>query len=260
MSDRPAPAGRRTALAHQVRYALAHPERVVPHLRRSARDTWLRLTTRDHVEYYRAVMRHDVARSPRVAVGSKSEQRWLALGKLQFDYLVGHGLVPSSRLLEIGCGNLRAGWRFIDYLQPGRYYGIDISPDILFAAQDTIVRYRLQDKVPVLTPVPDLRLEFLPDDYFDVVHAHSVFSHSPIEVIDECLAHVGRIMRPDGFFDFTFDRTEGPEHQVLREDFYYRTETLCDLAVRHGLTAEFMWDWETGNTHKQSKLRVRRTG
>ena len=33
-----------------------------------------------------------------------------------------------------------------------------------------------------------------------------------------------------GFFDFTFDRTEGTEHQVLREDFYYRTETLLDLA------------------------------
>ena len=63
-----------------------------------------------------------------------------------------------------------------------------------------------------------------------MVHAHSVFSHSPVEVIEECLSHVGRIMKPDGFFDFTFDRTEGAEHQVLHEDFYYRTETLVALA------------------------------
>ena len=47
-------------------------------------------------------------------------------------------------------------------------------------------------------------------------------------------------MTPGGFFDFTFDRTEGTEHQVLREDFYYRTQTLIDLARRHGLQAEFM--------------------
>ncbi len=90
-----------------------------------------------------------------------------------------------------------------------------------------------------------------------MVHAHSVFSHSPIDVIEECLAHVGRVMKPDGFFDFTFDRTEGAEHHVLREDFYYRTETLVALADRHGLTGQFMADWEE-LPHQQSKLRVTR--
>jgi predicted TPR repeat methyltransferase len=104
--------------------------------------------------------------------------------------------------------------------------------------------------------VSDLKLEFLPSGYFDVVHAHSVFSHSPMDVIEECLAHVRRVMKPDGFFDFTFDRTEGAEHHVLREDFYYRTETLIALAARHGLSGEFMTDWEE-LPHAQSKLRVR---
>jgi hypothetical protein len=70
-------------------------------------------------------------------------------------------------------------------------------------------------------------------------------SHSPVEVIEECLAHVRRVMKPDGFFDFTFDRTDGAEHHVLREDFYYRTETLVALAGRYGLNARFMTDWET---------------
>ena len=64
-------------------------------------------------------------------------------------------------------------------------------------------------------------------------------------------------MVPGGFFDFTFDRTEGAEHQVLREDFYYRTQTLLDLATRHGLTAEFSEDWER-LPHDQSKIRVTR--
>ncbi len=105
--------------------------------------------------------------------------------------------------------------------------------------------------------VRDLKLAFLPAEHFDVVHAHSVFSHSPVEVIEECLAHVGRVMKPDGFFDFTFDRTDGTEHHVLREDFYYRTETLVALAGRYGLSAQFMTDWEK-LPHQQSKLRVTR--
>ena len=105
--------------------------------------------------------------------------------------------------------------------------------------------------------VNDLKLVFLPAQKFTVIHAHSVFSHSPLPVIDECLAHVGRIMTTDAIFDFTFDRTEGEEHQVLREDFYYRTETLVELANRHGLDAQLMTDWaETG--HPQSKIRVTR--
>ncbi|GAA3441826.1 class I SAM-dependent methyltransferase [Planomonospora venezuelensis] len=240
---------------HQIRYAVRHPGRIVPHLRRLARDTWIRLRTDDHVSYYRAVMKSDTARSPEAAVGSKSHARWLALGQMQFDYLVGHGLRPEHRMLEIGCGNLRAGRLFIDYLHGSGYYGLDISPDILVAAQHTLAEYGLREKLPHLTPVRDLRFAFLPDRHFDVVHAHSVFSHSPLHVIDECFAHVGRVMKPGGWFDFTFDRTEGREHQVLREDFYYRTETLLDLAARHGLAARFMDDWEK-LPHKQSKIRI----
>ncbi|RMI38964.1 class I SAM-dependent methyltransferase [Streptomyces triticirhizae] len=245
----------RASIVHQVRYAARHPERVVPYLRRTARDLWLRAKYRDHVSYYRAVMASDAGRNPEAAVGSQSHERWLALGLMQFDYLKQHGLAPEHRMLDIGCGNLRAGWRFIDYLEPGHYYGIDISPDILVSAKRTLVTYDLQAKLPYLTISGDLTFDFLPDGHFDVVHAHSVFSHSPIEVIDEALSHVGRVLAPGGFFDFTFDRTEGREHHVLHEDFYYRTETLVSLAERRGLKAQFMEDWER-LPHGQSKIRV----
>ncbi|WP_406729172.1 class I SAM-dependent methyltransferase [Streptomyces sp. GD-15H] len=247
----------RSALTHKVGYALTHPARVVPYLRRATRDTWLRLKHTDHVSYYRAVMVSDTRRNPEAAVGSQTHERWLALGQMQFDYLIEHGLRPGHRMLDIGCGNLRGGWRFIDYLETGNYYGIDISPDILIAAKKTLVERGLQDKLPHLTLTGDLTLDFLPGDHFDVVQAHSVFSHSPLEVIEQCLAHVGRVLTDTGFFDFTFDRTEGTEHQVLREDFYYRTETLLHLARKHGLHGRFMGDWEK-RPHGQSKIRVSR--
>jgi SAM-dependent methyltransferase len=247
----------RSRLTFKLAYALEHPDRIVGYTRRRCRDAWLALRSTDHVAYYRAVMQSDAARSREAAVGSKTHESWLQIGQLQFDYLLGHGLKPDMRMLEIGCGNLRAGRLFIDYLDPGNYYGIDISPDILLAAEGVVGQYGLQAKLPHLALVRDLRLEFLPDGQFDVVHAHSVFSHSPIAVIGECLAHVGRVMAPGGFFDFTFDRTDGAEHQVLREDFYYRTRTLTELAERHGLEATFMADWET-LPHDQSKIRVTR--
>jgi SAM-dependent methyltransferase len=255
VSNPPASATRSSVL-HQLRYAIKHPGRIAPHLRRLLRDARLHLAARgDHVAYYRSVMADEVARNPEAAVGSRSHKRWLALGKMQFDYLVEHGLRPEHRMLEIGCGNLRAGWRFIDYLEAGHYCGVDISPDILFAAQQVLIERGLQAKLPMLTPVRDLTFAFLPAQHFDVIHAHSVFSHSPLPVIEECFAHIGRVLRPDGWFDFTFDRTEGREHHVLREDFYYRTETLVDLAGKYHLEAMFMSDWEA-RPHRQSKIRV----
>jgi SAM-dependent methyltransferase len=236
----------RSRLSYKLGYALRHPGRVIPYVRRRGRDALLGLKSGDHVSYYRAVMKSDAARCAEAAVGSHTHESWLKLGQMQFDYLLRHGLEPGDRMLEIGCGNLRAGRLFIDYLDPGNYYGVDISPDILLAAQ-----------LPHLALVSDLKFSFLPDAQFTVIHAHSVFSHSPLEVIEECLAHVGRIMTPDAVFDFTFDRTEGAEHQVLREDFYYRTETLTALASRYGLSARFMKDWEE-LPHAQSKIRVTR--
>jgi SAM-dependent methyltransferase len=247
----------RSRLSYKLSFALRNPGRVLPYARRRSRDALIGMKASDHVSYYRAVMKAETARNREAAVGSKTHDSWVKVGQLQFDYLIGHGLQPGDRMLEIGCGDLRAGRLFIPYLNPGNYYGIDISPDILLAAQETIARDDLQGKLAHLELVDDLKFRFLPAGQFTVVHAHSVFSHSPIEVIDECLANVGRVMSPDGVFDFTFCRTEGPEHQVLREDYYYRTETLLKLAGAHGLDAELLEDWDE-LPHPQSKIRVTR--
>lgn len=248
-------ADERHSLAYRIRYALEHPDRVVPHLRRTARNLVIGATRRDHVSFYREVMRRNVAADPDLAIGSANRDRWMTLGKWQFDFLVEHGLQPHHRMLEIGCGNLRGGWRFIDHLEPGHYVGVDISPDVLFEAQRTLVAFSLQDKRPTLTPVRDLRLDFLPAGAFDVVHAHSVFSHTPIEVIDEFLTHVGRVMAEGAFCDFTFNATAGEEHGVVREDYYYRPETLVRLARDKGFEAEHIGQWAP--EHRQDKMRVR---
>ena len=69
---------------------------------------------------------------PRQEVGGL----WDQVGRLQLDFLRGRGLEPEARLLDVGCGCLRGGVHLVEYLSPGRYYGIDISPALLEVGYD----------------------------------------------------------------------------------------------------------------------------
>lgn len=243
----------RNRLAHKVGRAVRRPGIVWVYLRRRLRNRRLRSRHRDHVSFYRAVMADDVARrSALAAVGTPTEERWLAIGKMQFRYMTEHGLDPGHRLLEIGCGNLRAGWRFIDYLDPGGYVGVDISPDILLAAERTVAERGLQEKLPRLFLIDGTGLDFLPEGHFDAVHAHSVFSHCPIDVVEASMRSALRVMRPGAWFDFTYNESDEGEWGFLDEDFYYPTTTLLALGERIGFDAKPMEDWH----YKQAKIRL----
>ncbi len=47
------------------------------------------------------------------------------MGATQFRLLTTLGLRDHHRLLDFGCGSLRAGRLLIPYLNPGNYYGIE---------------------------------------------------------------------------------------------------------------------------------------
>lgn len=56
---------------------------------------------------------------------------WDEVGIWQFHLLKDLGLQPEDFLLDVGCGSLRGGRYFIDYLDPGRYYGTELYGPIL---------------------------------------------------------------------------------------------------------------------------------
>ena len=243
----------RNSLMHKTAQAFRKPALVKKYARRVLRNKRLQRTSQSHPEFYRAVMADDVKHRKAIgAVGTEREGRWKAVGKKQFRYLRSHGLDRHHHLLEIGCGNLRAGRHFIRYLEPGHYTGVDISPEILLAAQDTIVQDGLQDRDSRLFVVAGTSLAFLPADRFDVVHAHSVFSHTPIEVIVAYFDEVYRVLRPGGFFDFTYHDTDEKPWNFLEEDYYYPTDLLLEYARKAGFVGGPADEW----IYPQPKIRL----
>jgi hypothetical protein len=247
---RPQPAGRPEPAA---RPAPVWPEPTA----RPQPSVWPEPAARQPTGRPQAATRPQPAARPEPAGRPQDREAWLRVGQMQFDYLIGQGLQPGDRLLEIGCGSLAAGHLYIDYLSTGNYYGIDFSPNVLLAALQAISEYSLQAKLPHVTLAGDLKLGFLPASKFTVVQAPTVFLNSPIEAIGECLAHVTRVMTADAIFDFAFDRTAGAGRQSFVDDYYYRADTLIDLADHYGLDAELLKDWDQLGL-PQSKIRVTR--
>ena len=156
----------------------------------------------DYLDAYRRHTDLRAQRDPKTAIGGM----WEEVGQMQIDFLSGEGLSSDLRMLDIGCGTLRAGRHFIRHLDAEGYTGVDISEGVIEAGKTLLVDEGLVDKRPrlIANTAGDLRFEMFSDEKFDFLLAQSVFTHLKEEHIEECFANVGRIMGPDSRFYFTF--------------------------------------------------------
>ena len=85
-------------------------------------------------------------------------------------------MLPSSRLLDVGCGPIRAGVHFISFLNAGNYYGVDYNNSFIKAASLLIAEKGLSDQHPTLRVVSDFDFSAL-NQQFDFVNVFSVLNH-----------------------------------------------------------------------------------
>ena len=124
---------------------------------------------------------------------------WREKRDFQIAFLRRNGLLPSSTLLDIGCGTLRGGVPIIDYLDSGNYTGVDVRSDIEAEARSELSEHGLDDKRPNLLYGAEIAALDL-ETHFDFAWAHSVLFHMTDEHLDACLAFVRRHLQPYGVF------------------------------------------------------------
>lgn len=187
---------------------------------------------RPYSEYYAAAMQVRTAYDPKFAVGG----RWDEIGRLQFDFLRSQGLQPSHRLLDFGCGSLRGGLHFIEYLDEGGYYGVDISAQALEAGRAFLRERGLEGKRSTLRLTHDLSFADYEGRTFDFIIAQSVLTHMPLEDIETLFANVHKLLHPDSIFFATyFDGGSRTYTTQNRLNFYFPFETLREAGARRGL-------------------------
>ncbi|HBL31051.1 MAG TPA: hypothetical protein DD490_29840 [Acidobacteria bacterium] len=184
---------------------------------------------------------------------------WDAVGELQLSFLRVHGLTPGMKLLDMGCGSLRGGVRFVAFLDPDHYFGIDSNPALLDAGYDVEIAARgLQPRLP--------RANLLQDDTFaarrfgvtfDMAVAVSLFSHLPWNSIRRCLAEVALVLPPGAsFFASYFESPAEPPAATTwiqepggittwidRDPFHYRPADLAACAGGLPWRFERIGDW-----------------
>lgn len=195
---------------------------------------------------------------------------WESIGKLQRDFLVSQGMQPSHRLLDVACGALRGGVHFVDYLDVGNYYGIDINQSLLDAGYDVELDEELRKKLPRENLRRTERFECDFGQPFDFAIAQSLFTHVSLNHVRLCMYQVAKHVRPGGRFFITYneapssfdldgvmrERSNAPRFGERNIYWYYRSDlewgaTFSPWQVR------YIGDW--GHPRQQKMLELIRT-
>jgi len=127
----------------------------------------------------------------------------------QFDFMLAQGLKSHHYMLDIGCGWLRAGLLFIQYLDDGHYYAMEKDWEVLAPGIGGLIKYDFLYKQPVLF----VNNAFAVSSFkrkFDFVLAQSVFTHIETKWIKKCIGKVIPVLEDGGRFYATF----WPHHRI----------------------------------------------
>jgi SAM-dependent methyltransferase len=167
---------------------------------------------------------------------------WEEAGAAQFRFLYDRGLKPQHYLLDIGCGSLRGGVKFIPYLDAGHYMGVDQEP--------LLIQLGLEKELdPALNAAK--RPRFLISDSFqfeqldhrpDYALAVSLFTHLPEPLILDCLRKLRKFIREDGVFYASFVECGLPQDNPAaphpHRSFSYTRQQMLQFGQSTGWTGE----------------------
>jgi cyclopropane fatty-acyl-phospholipid synthase-like methyltransferase len=188
---------------------------------------------------------------------------WEELGSLQLSYLQQMGLLPTHKLLDMGCGSLRGGVKFVEYLNSDSYFGVDINQSLLDAGKIELANAGLTHKAVKLANSNSFDASQF-SEKFNYAIAVSLFTHLSVNFIVQCLEQVKRVLAKDGKFYATFfvvnSKTEFFTSVVQQpgniktchytDPYHYDLAIIQWMADYAGLKLDYIGDWEHPRNQK----------
>lgn len=199
----------------------------------------------------------------RDAVGGMGDE----IGMLQYKFLLLCGLKSEHYFLDVGCGSLRGGRYFINYLKERHYFGIDKDQALLDAGTTFELSDTMRRKKPVLVQMEDFSFSSL-QVKFQYALAHSVFTHLPLNSIIGCLTNIETVLSEGGEFYATFfevppgkSRFDPLSHPggittfFDKDPYHYNFTIFENLCSETGLKVEYIGDWNHPRNQKMMVFR-----
>lgn len=189
-------------------------------------------------EVHRAGYRH--------FVGGKDEF-WDRIGDLQFKFLLERGLSPHDVLIDVGCGSLRGGTRFIRYLEPAHYLGIDKYIElIIYGVSSELGISDFAAKQPQFVVSDTFEIEkFGQQPTFGI--AQSLFTHLSERDLRLCLTKLKATAAPGcRFFATFFELSEAkfnPDVSHSHGFFGYTRKQMEEFGETAGWKPHYIGGW-----------------
>lgn len=130
---------------------------------------------------------------------------WEEIGSFQLQLLKSYGLKSEDYLLDIGCGSLRGGVKFIDFLKDNHYYGVEKESWLLKKGiEKELPKYGLDEEIAHFLNFSDFQFSQQIDQKFDFLLAQSVFTHIEPKDIEICMKESEKVLKQKGNFLATF--------------------------------------------------------
>jgi SAM-dependent methyltransferase len=126
------------------------------------------------------------------------------VGQLCVEVLLREGLLPSSRVLDVGCGALRVGYWLMRLLDPGCYYGIEPNKDMLNTGLQELVEPEVVERALAHFAHNDDFDFSVFGAQFDFVLARSIWTHTPKRYISAMLSSFAQTAAPKGVLLATY--------------------------------------------------------
>jgi len=153
-------------------------------------------------------------------------KQWDFMGATQFRLLCSLGLRHHHRVLDVGCGSLRAGRFLMLYLDKGNYYGIEPNKWLI---DDMVAKELGEELIKLRAPHFSYRDDFDATEFgvaFEFIVAQSIFSHAGPDIVVPALRSLKRSLAPGGVMLVTFlDSIRRPNSPVEKPGWTYPGNT-----------------------------------
>ncbi len=129
--------------------------------------------------------------------------KWRETRDVQLRMLDSLGLQRHHRLLDLGCGSLRAGLALIRYLDQAHYTGVDSEPACIEAGRLLVEQFDLTSRQPALFIDDDFGRSTLPVGAFDRIWCFQVVIHLDEQQVRMFIAAAARLLASGGRVWFT---------------------------------------------------------